>query len=126
MLIFDNNKNVIYLNVNNGMLYNIGMMEFMVIFNKGVINYWGVGVVFINDGMVNVIIVVLVYVGGGVGSVLEKYVFFWNQLNGVINYDVDNGCVVDFFVYNNYVVVNDGIMNISGNNVYGMYGGKNV
>lgn len=33
---------------------------------------------------------------------------------------------MDFSAYNNYVAVNDGTMNISGNNAYGMYGGKNA
>ncbi|MDI7883437.1 hypothetical protein MJI07_23455, partial [Salmonella enterica subsp. enterica serovar Anatum] len=52
--------------------------------------------------------------------------FFWNQSNGVINYDADNGRAVDFSANSNYVAVNDGTMNISGNNAYGMYGGKNA
>ncbi|MDI5676094.1 autotransporter adhesin BigA, partial [Salmonella enterica subsp. enterica serovar Anatum] len=46
--------------------------------------------------------------------------------NGVINYDADNGRAVDFSANSNYVAVNDGTMNISGNNAYGMYGGKNA
>lgn len=64
--------------------------------------------------------------GGGAGNAPDKHAFFWNQSNGIINYDADNGRAVDFSAYNNYVAVNDGTMNISGNNAYGMYGGKNA
>lgn len=125
-LILDNNKNAIHLNANNGTLYNTGTMELTATSNKGAINYWGAGATFINDGTVNATTAALAYAGGGAGSAPDKHAFFWNQSNGVINYDADNGRAVDFSAYNNYVAVNDGTMNISGNNAYGMYGGKNA
>ncbi|KSB23443.1 hypothetical protein [Salmonella enterica] len=125
-LILDNNKNAIHLNANNGTLYNTGTMELTATSNKGAINYWGAGAAFINDGTVNATTAALAYAGGGAGSAPDKHAFFWNQSNGVINYDADNGRAVDFSAYNNYVAVNDGTMNISGNNAYGMYGGKNA
>lgn len=125
-LILDNNKNAIHLNANNGTLYNTGTMELTATSNKGAINYWGAGAAFINDGTVNATTAVLAYAGGGAGNAPDKHAFFWNQSNGVINYDADNGRAVDFSAYNNYVAVNDGTMNISGNNAYGMYGGKNA
>ncbi|HAC6717843.1 TPA_asm: autotransporter domain-containing protein [Salmonella enterica] len=122
----DNNKNAIHLNSNNGTLYNTGTMELTATSNKGAINYWGAGAAFINDGTVNATTAALAYAGGGAGSAPDKHAFFWNQSNGVINYDANNGRAVDFSAYNNYVAVNDGTMNISGNNAYGMYGGKNA
>ncbi|ECH1247027.1 cell surface protein [Salmonella enterica subsp. enterica serovar Mishmarhaemek] len=125
-LILDNNKNAIHLNSNNGTLYNTGTMELTATSNKGAINYWGAGAAFINDGTVNATTAALAYAGGGAGNAPDKHAFFWNQSNGVINYDADNGRAVDFSAYNNYVAVNDGTMNISGNNAYGMYGGKNA
>ncbi|MDI4701823.1 autotransporter adhesin BigA, partial [Salmonella enterica subsp. enterica serovar Cerro] len=111
---------------NNGTLYNTGTMELTATSNKGAINYWGAGAAFINDGTVNATTAALAYAGGGAGNAPDKHAFFWNQSNGVINYDADNGRAVDFSAYNNYVAVNDGTMNISGNNAYGMYGGKNA
>ncbi|EBB0695155.1 autotransporter domain-containing protein [Salmonella enterica] len=125
-LILDNNKNAIHLNANNGTLYNTGTMDLTATSNKGAINYWGAGAAFINDGTVNATTAALAYAGGGAGSAPDKHAFFWNQSNGVINYDADNGRAVDFSANNNYVAVNDGTMNISGNNAYGMYGGKNA
>ncbi|EBM7848896.1 autotransporter domain-containing protein [Salmonella enterica] len=125
-LILDNNKNAIHLNANNGTLYNTGTMDLTATSNKGAINYWGAGATFINDGTVNATTAALAYAGGGAGNAPDKHAFFWNQSNGVINYDADNGRAVDFSAYNNYVAVNDGTMNISGNNAYGMYGGKNA
>ncbi|HEC7696980.1 TPA: autotransporter adhesin BigA, partial [Salmonella enterica subsp. enterica serovar Kivu] len=125
-LILNNNKNAIHLNANNGTLYNTGTMELTATSNKGAINYWGAGAAFINDGTVNATTAALAYAGGGAGNAPDKHAFFWNQSNGVINYDADNGRAVDFSAYNNYVAVNDGTMNISGNNAYGMYGGKNA
>ncbi|EIE9759861.1 autotransporter adhesin BigA [Salmonella enterica] len=125
-LILDNNKNAIHLNANNGTLYNTGTMELTATSNKGAINYWGAGAAFINDGTVNATTAALAYAGGGAGNAPDKHAFFWNQSNGVINYNADNGRAVDFSAYNNYVAVNDGTMNISGNNAYGMYGGKNA
>ncbi len=125
-LILNNNKNAIHLNANNGTLYNTGTMDLTATSNKGAINYWGAGAAFINDGTVNATTAALAYAGGGAGNAPDKHAFFWNQSNGVINYDADNGRAVDFSAYNNYVAVNDGTMNISGNNAYGMYGGKNA
>ena len=125
-LILDNNKNAIHLNANNGTLYNTGTMEFTATSNKGAINYWGAGATFINDGTVNATTAALAWAGGGAGADPDKHGFFWNQADGIINYDADNGHAVNFSGYNNYVAENDGEMNISGNNAYGMYGGKNV
>ncbi|MDT0640352.1 autotransporter adhesin BigA [Citrobacter werkmanii] len=125
-LILDNNKNAIHLNPNNGTLYNTGTMDLTATSNKGAINYWGAGATFINDGTVNATTAALAYAAGGAGSAPQQHAFFWNQANGVINYDADNGRAVDFSANSNYVAVNDGTMNISGNNAYGMYGGKNA
>ncbi|ELS6199623.1 TPA: autotransporter adhesin BigA [Salmonella enterica subsp. enterica serovar Oranienburg] len=125
-LILDNNKNAIHLNPNNGTLYNTGTMDLTATSNKGAINYWGAGATFINDGTVNATTAALAYAAGGASSAPDQHAFFWNQSNGVINYDADNGRAVDFSTNSNYVAVNDGTMNISGNNAYGMYGGKNA
>ncbi|EDC0805106.1 autotransporter domain-containing protein, partial [Salmonella enterica subsp. enterica serovar Senftenberg] len=125
-LILDNNKNAIHLNPNNGTLYNTGTMYLTATSNKGAINYWGAGATFINDGTVNATTATLAYAAGGASSAPDQHAFFWNQSNGVINYDADNGRAVDFSANSNYVAVNDGTMNISGNNAYGMYGGKNA
>ncbi|ECV1183329.1 autotransporter adhesin BigA, partial [Salmonella enterica subsp. enterica serovar Kentucky] len=125
-LILDNNKNAIHLNPNNGTLYNTGTMDLTATSNKGAINYWGAGATFINDGTVNATTATLAYAAGGASSAPDQHAFFWNQSNGVINYDADNGRAVDFSANSNYVAVNDGTMNISGNNAYGMYGGKNA
>ncbi|EBS2229078.1 autotransporter adhesin BigA [Salmonella enterica subsp. enterica serovar Middlesbrough] len=125
-LILDNNKNAIHLNPNNGTLYNTGTMDLTATSNKGAINYWGTGATFINDGTVNATTAALAYAASGAGSAPDQHAFFWNQSNGVINYDADNGRAVDFSANSNYVAVNDGTMNISGNNAYGMYGGKNA
>ncbi|EPS4686120.1 autotransporter adhesin BigA, partial [Salmonella enterica subsp. enterica] len=125
-LILDNNKNAIHLNPNNGTLYNTGTMDLTATSNKGAINYWGTGATFINDGTVNATTAALAYAASAAGSAPDQHAFFWNQSNGVINYDADNGRAVDFSANSNYVAVNDGTMNISGNNAYGMYGGKNA
>ncbi|WP_423061354.1 autotransporter adhesin BigA [Citrobacter portucalensis] len=125
-IILDNSKNAIHLNPNNGTLYNTGTMELTATATKGAINYWGAGAAFINDGTVNATTATLAYAAGNAGTNPDKHAFFWNQSNGVINYDADNGRAVDFSSYNNYVAQNDGTMNISGNNAYGMYGGKNT
>ncbi|HAK2952682.1 TPA: autotransporter adhesin BigA [Salmonella enterica] len=125
-LILDNNKNAIHLNPNNGTLYNTGTMDLTATSNKGAINYWGAGATFINDGTVNATTATLAYAAGGAGSAPQQHAFFWNQSEGIINYDADNGRAVDFSANSNYVAVNDGTMNISGNNAYGMYGGKNA
>ncbi|EHX0855068.1 autotransporter adhesin BigA [Salmonella enterica subsp. enterica] len=125
-LILDNNKNAIHLNPNNGTLYNTGTMDLTATSNKGAINYWGAGATFINDGTVNATTATLAYAAGGAGSASQQHAFFWNQSEGIINYDADNGRAVDFSANSNYVAVNDGTMNISGNNAYGMYGGKNA
>lgn len=42
---------------------------------------------------------------------------------GVINFDKDNASAVKF-THNNYVALNDGVMNISGNNAVAMEGDK--
>ncbi|EDK0129290.1 autotransporter adhesin BigA, partial [Salmonella enterica] len=125
-LILDNNKNAIHLNPNNGTLYNTGTMDLTATSNKGAINYWGAGATFINDGTVNATTATLAYAAGGASSAPDQHAFFWNQSEGIINYDADNGRAVDFSANSNYVAVNDGTMNISGNNAYGMYGGKNA
>lgn len=50
---------------------------------------------------------------------------FWNQEEGVINFTSANNSALKF-THKNYVVINDGKMNISGNNAVAMEGGQNA
>ncbi|WP_421355150.1 autotransporter domain-containing protein [Pseudocitrobacter faecalis] len=50
---------------------------------------------------------------------------FWNQEEGVINFNSANNSALKF-THKNYVVINDGKMNISGNNAVAMEGGQNA
>ena len=121
-LVLNNNKNAIHIN-QSGTLYNgaNGTMTFTASSHNGAVNIWGGNGRFINDGTINASTKTLVVSA----SDASQNAFFWNQENGVVNYDLDNGKAVSF-THNNYVAQNDGTMNISGNNAYGMYGSKNA
>lgn len=119
--IFDNDKNVVYIN-QFGTFYNIGYMNISNFFYNGVVNMWGGNGRFINDGTIDVFAKLLVV---SVNNVGDQNVFFWNQDNGVINFDYDSVSVVKV-IYSNFIVQNDGIMNISGIGVVVMEGDKNA
>ncbi|MCV5197629.1 hypothetical protein OFM41_29750, partial [Escherichia coli] len=76
---------------------------------------------FINKGVVDAKVTVAVSTAGAT----ESDAFLWNQDGGVINFDKDNASAVKF-THNNYVALNDGVMNISGNNAVAMEGDKNA
>nr|EIP1107847.1 autotransporter adhesin BigA [Citrobacter freundii] len=124
MLVLDNSKNAIHLN-QSGTLYNgvNGTMTFTASSNNGAVNIWGANGRFINDGTINASTKTLVDSAGN--ATASQNAFFWNQEGGIINYDLDNGKAVSF-THDNYVAQNDGTMNISGNNAYGMYGSQNA
>ncbi|MCV4939015.1 hypothetical protein OFC17_29960, partial [Escherichia coli] len=50
---------------------------------------------------------------------------FWNQDNGVINFDHDSASAVKV-THSNFIAQNDGIMNISGTGAVAMEGDKNA
>ncbi|EBX1352807.1 autotransporter adhesin BigA [Salmonella enterica subsp. enterica serovar Okatie] len=124
MLVLDNSKNAIHIN-QSGTLYNgvNGKMTFTASSNNGAVNIWGANGRFINDGTVDASTKTLVVSAGN--ATASQDAFFWNQKGGIINYDLDNGKAVSF-THSNYVAQNDGTMNISGNNAYGMYGSQNA
>ena len=121
-LLLDNNKNAIHIN-NAGIVENTGSMTATASSHTGVVNLYGGTGMFKNSGEVNV---------SGVSSVVDSSgnagsgdAFFWNEADGTVNFDKDSGKAVNF-TDSNYVAQNDGVMNISGNNAYGMYGSKNA
>ncbi|HAZ8436044.1 TPA: autotransporter domain-containing protein, partial [Escherichia coli] len=77
---------------------------------------------FINGGIADVTAKSLAVSASDAGS---SNAFFWNQSNGVVNFDKDSGVAVKF-IHSNYVAQNDGTMNISGNNAIAMEGDKNA
>lgn len=119
--ILDNSQNAINLR-QGGRFYNTGHMALTASAYNGAINIWNNTPAFINAGVVDATTKTLIASGGNADN---KGAFFWNQEGGVINYALDNGTAVKF-THNNYMAQNDGVMNISGNNAYGMYGSKNA
>lgn len=88
--------------------------------HNGVLNFWGGNGRFINGGIADVTAKSLAVSASDAGS---SNAFFWNQSNGVVNFDKDSGVAVKF-IHSNYVAQNDGTMNISGNNAIAMEGDK--
>ncbi|MEI9481267.1 autotransporter adhesin BigA [Enterobacter cancerogenus] len=119
--IIDNSAN----NVNfrdNSKLYNTGHITITdAIDGTGIAVQNGTGA-FINAGVVDATSRSVMASAANAGS---SDAFFWNQEDGIVNYDVDNGKAINF-THSNYIAENDGTMNISGNNAYGMYGSKNA
>uniref|UniRef100_UPI001BD2D7AB BigA/YdbA N-terminal beta-barrel domain-containing protein n=1 Tax=Citrobacter portucalensis TaxID=1639133 RepID=UPI001BD2D7AB len=120
-LIIDNAENSVNFR-GNGRLYNTGHIVISDAKGSAGLNVQGNTGVFINAGVVDTTAKSVMASAGNADAGLA---FFWNQQAGIINYDVDNGKAVSF-THNNYVAQNDGTMNISGNNAYGMYGSKNA
>ncbi|MCX0155333.1 EntS/YbdA MFS transporter [Escherichia coli] len=119
--ILDNSKNAVHLN-QSGTFYNTGKMLLSNSSHSGVLNFWGGNGRFINGGIADVTAKSLAVSASDAGS---SNAFFWNQSNGVVNFDKDSGVAVKF-IHSNYVAQNDGTMNISGNNAIAMEGDKNA
>ncbi|HFN7342238.1 TPA: autotransporter domain-containing protein [Escherichia coli] len=119
--ILDNSKNAVHLN-QSGTFYNTGKMLLSNSSHNGVLNFWGGNGRFINGGIADVTAKSLAVSASDAGS---SNAFFWNQSNGVVNFDKDSGVAVKF-THSNYVAQNDGTMNISGNNAIAMEGDKNA
>ncbi|HII1983308.1 TPA: autotransporter domain-containing protein [Escherichia coli] len=122
-LILDNSKNAIRFQGSNAnaTLYNTGEMTLDAALGAGAIHYDDGASQFINKGVVDAKVTVAVSTAGATAS----DAFLWNQDGGVINFDKDNASAVKF-THNNYVALNDGVMNISGNNAVAMEGDKNA
>ncbi len=122
-LILDNSKNAIRFQGSNAnaTLYNTGEMTLDAALGAGAIHYDDGASQFINKGVVDAKVTVAVSTAGAT----ESDAFLWNQDAGVINFDKDNASAVKF-THNNYVALNDGVMNISGNNAVAMEGDKNA
>ncbi|ELJ2392534.1 autotransporter domain-containing protein [Escherichia coli] len=122
-LILDNSKNAIRFQGSNAnaTLYNTGEMTLDAALGAGAIHYDDGASQFINKGVVDAKVTVAVSTAGAT----ESDAFLWNQDGGVINFDKDNASAVKF-THNNYVALNDGVMNISGNNAVAMEGDKNA
>ena len=122
-LILDNSKNAIRFQGSNAnaTLYNTGEMTLDAALGAGAIHYDDGASQFINKGVVDAKVTVAVSTAGAT----ESDAFLWNQDGGVINFDKDNASAVKF-THSNYVALNDGVMNISGNNAVAMEGDKNA
>ncbi len=120
--IIDNTQNAVNMR-GASTFYNTGHMQLTTSAYKGAINVWNGSGHFINDGVVDATTKSVFASGGNANGDYDS--FFWNQTNGVINYDLDGGAVVKI-AHSNFVAQNDGTMNVSGNNAYGMYGSKNA
>jgi putative surface-exposed virulence protein len=119
--VLDNSKNAVHLN-QSGTLYNTGHMSLTNSSNNGAINMWGSNGRFVNDGIVDSTAKSVVVSASNAGS---SDAFFWNQDDGVINFDHDSASAVKF-THSNFVAQNDGTMNISGNNAIAMEGNNNA
>ncbi|MCZ9117069.1 autotransporter outer membrane beta-barrel domain-containing protein [Escherichia albertii] len=117
----DNSKNAVHIN-NSGTLYNTGHMSLTASSHNGAVNIWGGNGRFINDGVIDATAKAVAVSASDAGS---SDAFFWNQENGVINFDHDSASAVKF-THNNFVAQNDGTMNISGNKAVAMEGNKNA
>ncbi|MBS3048288.1 autotransporter outer membrane beta-barrel domain-containing protein [Enterobacter mori] len=121
-LIADNSKNAINLR-GASTLYNTGHMELTASSYNGAINVWNGSGDFINAGVVDATTQAVFASGGNANG--DYNANFWNQESGVINYDRDDGAVVKIS-HSNFVAQNDGTINVSGNNAYGMSGSKDA
>ncbi|ENE3528734.1 autotransporter domain-containing protein [Escherichia coli] len=119
--VLNNSKNAVHIN-QSGTLYNTGHMDIDASSHNGAVNMWGANGRFINGGEIDVAAKSLAVSASNAG---ESDAFFWNQDNGVINFDHDSGSAVKF-THSNFVAHNDGTMNISGNNAVAMEGDKNA
>ena len=120
-LIIDNAENDVNFR-DNSRLYNTGHIKISDAKGSAGLNVQSGTAAFINAGVVDATAKSVMASAANAGS---SDAFFWNQQAGVINYDVDNGKAISF-THSNYVAENDGTMNISGNNAYGMYGSHNA
>lgn len=100
--ILDNSKNAVHLN-QSGTFYNTGKMLLSNSSHSGVLNFWGGNGRFINGGIADVTAKSLAVSASDAGS---SNAFFWNQSNGVVNFDKDSGVAVKF-IHSNYVAQND-------------------
>ncbi len=119
--ILDNDKNAVHIN-QSGTLYNTGHMNISNSYHNGAVNMWGGNGRFINDGTIDVSAKSLVVSANNAG---DQNAFFWNQDNGVINFDHDSASAVKV-THSNFIAQNDGIMNISGTGAVAMEGDKNA
>ncbi|EMF1525566.1 autotransporter domain-containing protein, partial [Escherichia coli] len=119
--ILDNDKNAVHIN-QSGTLYNTGHMNISNSSHNGAVNMWGGNGRFINDGTIDVSAKSLVVSANNTG---DQNAFFWNQDNGVINFDHDSASAVKV-THSNFIAQNDGIMNISGTGAVAMEGDKNA
>lgn len=117
----DNSKNAVHIN-QSGTLYNTGHMAMSNSSHNGAVNMWGGNGRFINDGTIDVSAKSLVVSASNAG---DQNAFFWNQDNGVINFDHDSASAVKF-THSNFIAQNDGTMNISGTGAVAMEGDKNA
>lgn len=119
--ILDNNKNAVHIN-QSGTLYNTGHMDISNSSHNGAVNMWGGNGRFINDGTIDVSAKSLVVSASNAG---DQNAFFWNEDNGVINFDHDSASAVKL-THSNFIAQNDGTMNISGTGAVAMEGDKNA
>ncbi|ELE9878962.1 autotransporter domain-containing protein, partial [Salmonella enterica] len=122
-LILDNSKNAIHMLGSNAdaTLYNTGTMTLTASSGRGAVNFDDGASQFINNGKVDAKITI----AASNANATQDHAFFWNQGDGEVNFDMDNGTAINF-THSNYVAENDGVMNISGNNAVAMNGGNNA
>ena len=121
----NNTKNAVHLN-NNGTFKNDkgATMNFTASSHSAGVNIWNGTGDFINDGTANATGVSLVSSQGNAGA--DKATF-WNQDDGAVNFTAaSTGQSAVSLTHNNYVGVNDGTINISGNGAIGMKGSQNA
>mgnify|MGYP000905515195 CR=1 FL=1 len=125
VVVGDNNKNAIHLNNNSTLKNDKGAtMNFTASSNAAGVNIWGGTADFINDGTVSATGVGVVGSSSNAGA---NKATFWNQDDGVMNFTATtSGQSAVSLTHNNYVGVNDGTMNISGNGAIGMKGSQNA
>jgi putative surface-exposed virulence protein len=121
----DNNKNAIHLNNNSTLKNDKGAtMNFTASSHSAAVNIWNETADFINDGTANATGVSLV---ASQGNAAAGKAFFWNQDDGVVNFTASQtGQSAVSLTHSNYVGVNDGTMNVSGNGAVGMKGSQNA
>ncbi|MBU9843875.1 hypothetical protein, partial [Rahnella ecdela] len=125
-LILDNQNNAVHIN-QDGTLSNKGTMSVSASSNYSAVNIWGGTGDFINSGTVQ-------DTSGYTGSLVTSQgdasaagSYIWNKAEGVINFSGSNsGRPAINLTGSNFYGINDGTMNISGNNAIGMNGSKNA
>uniref|UniRef100_UPI002ED9C13E autotransporter outer membrane beta-barrel domain-containing protein n=1 Tax=Enterobacterales TaxID=91347 RepID=UPI002ED9C13E len=122
-LLVDNNKNAIHLN-DNSTLKNSGTMVVSDSSHAGGVNLYGGTTKFINDGTATVSGGKSLVVSSGNAAAGKSW--FWNQDDGVVDFTATtSGLAAVNLGGSNYVGINDGEMDIHGNNAVGMKAGKN-